>query len=147
MGINLATIPKIALLAVLSLAILAAVVSAPSGTASADAMSGEAPPARQADTPETPEPAATPMPTPEPTTRLTNERDAEGNSILYDPVWRGNKGAVEALIRAGADVNAAIRTAIPSCIPPYGGAITRWYRYWWTPEQTPTPWTRMMFQF
>ena len=98
MSINLATIPKtalsIALLAALSLAVLAAVVAAPPGTAFADATSGETPPAPQADTPETPEPAATPMPTPEPTTRLTNERDAEGDPILYDPVWRGNTGAV-----------------------------------------------------
>jgi len=58
MGINLATIPKtalsIALLAALSLAVLVTVVSAPPGTAYADAMSGEAPPARQADTPKLP---------------------------------------------------------------------------------------------
>jgi hypothetical protein len=40
-----------------------------------------------------------------------------------------------------------IRTVIPSCMKPYGATNLRWFSYWWTLEQTPTPAMQIVARF
>ena len=67
-----------------------------SGSQSANGQQGQDPTVMPQQTPQSP--ATVP-------TRLPSAQDAGGDSILHDPVWRGNNDAVKALLQAGADPN------------------------------------------